>query len=372
MNRRFPILWLAPIFLLPLLLGSCAGGVHATTWTTLVLHDGTLYVADLEQVRALDAETGQQTWAFPPQPDLRQYGPFYTVTLLDDDTLLVTSYEQAGGGFFSRSMGVLRRLHRTDGRLLWPQAFTAPGEFVAPGAAGDGILVIGNSDGNIYGLRISDGTAVWMFHTKGRVWATPQVLSDTVYIASLDHHLYALDLQTGTPRWQFQAGGAMADRPLILTDTLYIGSFDHHLYALRIADGSEVWRFTGANWFWGTPAGDGSRLYAADVNGNIYALDAATGTEIWRSRVEGTVRMGPALSHDGKRLLIATENGTLFGLDTADGFVIWPQSGEGQLASMAVGGERVYVTRINAPQRVQAFYVENGRPVWSYPPEAEK
>ncbi len=38
---------------------------------------------------------------------------------------------------------------------------------------------------------------------------------------------------------------------------------------------------------------------------------------------------------------------------------------------MAIGGERVYVTRINAPQRVQAFYVENGRPVWSYPAQQQ-
>jgi FOG: WD40-like repeat len=145
----------------------------------------------------------------------------------------------------------------------------------------------------------------------------------------------------------------------------------HNLYALRPADGTEVWRFPGANWFWGTPAGSGDRLYAADVNGNVYALDAATGQEIWRSQVPGTVRLGPALSPDGKRLLIASENGALFGLDTADGFVLWQQSGQGQLGSMVIGGERVYVTRINAPQRVQAFYVENGRPVWSYPPQQQ-
>ncbi|MCS7178660.1 MAG: PQQ-binding-like beta-propeller repeat protein [Anaerolineae bacterium] len=353
---------------LVLLLAGCSGGVHPTTWTTLMLHNGTLYVADLEQVRALDAETGQQDWAFPDPPDLSRYGPFYTVALLNDELLLVTSYESSGGLFSARSRGVLRALALNGGRLVWPQPFIAGGEFVAPGAAGAGIFVIGNSDGNIYGLRIADGTLAWQYPTRGRVWATPLVISDTVYVASLDHHLYALDLQTGARRWQFRAGGAMADRPLPLDDTLYIGSFDRNLYALRRADGAEIWRFTGANWFWGTPASDGNRLYAADVDGNVYALDAATGQEIWRSQVAGTVRLGPALSPDGKRLLVASENGTLFGLDTADGFVLWQQAGQGQIGSMVIGGEKVYVTRINAPQRVQSFYVENGRPIWSYPP----
>lgn len=370
MNRSSHIYPIA-LALLAVLLAGCSGGVHATSWTTLLLHDGTLYVADLEQVRALDAETGQETWAFPATPDLRQYGPFYTVTLLNDELLLVTSYERIGGGFFARSQAVLRALSLNSGRLAWPQPFTADGEFIAPGTAGDGIFVIGNSDGNVYGLRIDDGTPVWQYPTRGRVWATPLILSDTVYIASLDHRLYALDLQTGALRWQFQAGSAMVDRPLVLTDTLYIGSFDHNLYALRLTDGTEIWRFTGTNWFWGTPASDGSRLYAADVDGNVYALDAATGQEIWRSRVQGTVRLGPALSPDGRRLLIASENGTLFGLDTADSFVLWQQAGQGQLGSMTIGGERVYVTRINASQRVQVFYVENGRPVWSYPAQQQ-
>lgn len=371
MNKPSHIYPVALALLAVLFLAGCAGGVRATSWTTLLLHDGTLYVANLEQVRALDAETGQEVWAFPATPDLRQYGPFYTVTRLNDELLMVTSYERTGGGLFARSQGVLRALSLNGGRLAWPQPFTAAGEFIAPGAAGDGIFVIGNSDGNVYGLRIEDGTLIWQYATGGRVWATPLVLSDTVYIASLDHHLYALDLQTGALRWQFRAGGAMADCPLFLNDTLYIGAFDHNLYALRPADGTEVWRFPGANWFWGTPAGSGDRLYAADVNGNVYALDAATGQEIWRSQVPGTVRLGPALSPDGKRLLIASENGALFGLDTADGFVLWQQSGQGQLGSMVIGGERVYVTRINAPQRVQAFYVENGRPVWSYPPQQQ-
>ncbi|MCS7282833.1 MAG: PQQ-binding-like beta-propeller repeat protein [Anaerolineae bacterium] len=358
------------LLLLTSFLASCASSISPTTWPTLFVRDGIVYVADLEQVRALDAKTGEQRWAFPAQPDLRRYGPFYTVTLLNDQLLMVTSAERRGG-FVSHTYGVLRALRLEDGQEAWPQPFAA-GEFVAPGAAGNGIFVIGSSDGNVYALQVKDGSLAWKHPTRGRVWATPRVLSDTVYIASLDHTLYALDLQTGALRWQFRAQGAMADSPLILNDTLYIGSFDRNLYALRLSDGQEIWHFTGANWFWGTPATDGTRLYAADVDGNIYALDPATGQEIWRSRVEGTVRLGPSVGVDGKRILVATENGILFGLDAADGFVLWRQPGEGNIAFMAVHGDQVYLTRIHAPQRVQSFYVENGRPVWQYPPAAQK
>lgn len=355
-------------------LAGCAGGIRPTTWTGLVVAEDIVYAADLEQVRALDAASGAVLWSFPAEPDLRQYGPFYTVTLLDHETLFVTSHERTGGGLFARSQGVLRALSIDEGREQW--VFKgAGGEFVAGGAVGDQTLVIGNSDGKVYALRVEDGSPAWAqpFATGGRVWAPPLVLSDTAYVASLDHHLYALDLATGRERWRFRAGGALADRPLVLGDTLYIGAFDHHLYALRLTDGSEVWRFAGQNWFWGAPTGDGTHLYAADVNGNVYAIAPDSGDPVWQSQVGQSVRLGPALSPDGKMLLVAGEAGTLFGLDTSDGFVLWSQPGEGSVASMAVNGDIVYLARINAPQRIQAFYIQNGRPLWVYPqPEAEQ
>jgi FOG: WD40-like repeat len=202
-----------------LFLAGCAGGVRATSWTTLLLHDGALYVADLEQVRALDAETGQEVWAFPATPDLRQYGPFYTVTRLNDELLMVTSYERTGGGLFARSQGVLRALSLNGGRLAWPQPFTAAGEFIAPGAAGDGIFVIGNSDGNVYGLRIEDGTLIWQYaHRRPG-------LGDAAGPLRYGLHRFAgpLPLRAGPAdrcaALAVPGGGAMADCPLFLTDT---------------------------------------------------------------------------------------------------------------------------------------------------------
>ncbi len=353
-------------------LSGCSGGARATAWTSLVVNDGVVYVADMEQVRALDAESGQVLWDFPNDSG----GPFYTVTLLPDEALFVTSREKVGGGFFAQPQGVLRALsvaaNESEGRrVLWP--FTgAEGDYVGGGAVGNGILVIGNGDGKVYAFNVENGSPAWdqPFATGDRVWATPLIISDTVYVASLDHRLYALDLETGTERWErpFEAGGAMADRPLAFGDCLYIGAFDHKLYAIRQEDGAVVWEFEGANWFWGTPATDGTFIYAADVDGNVYAVDAETGERQWQEQVGELVRLGPLLNQDGDILLVAGNYGTLYALDTSDGFGLWSEPGEGQLASIVVSGELIYVTRILATERVQAFYVENGRHLWTFPP----
>ncbi len=359
------------------ILSGCSGGARANNWTYLAASDGVVYCADLQQVRALDADSGLEVWSYPEEPGSSEL--FYTVSLLDGEAIFVSSYQVSSGLFARPPRAVLRALSVEDGHSLW--VFDEPkGEFVAPGAVGDGLLVIGNGDGNVYGLDVETGSRAWTFGTRGRVWATPLVLSGTVYVASLDHTLYALDLATGHEEWRFEAGGAIAAPPLAVGDRLYVGAFDSRLYAIDRETGEELWNFQGAGWFWGTPASDGSRIYAADVQGYVYAIDEATGEEVWHREIGEPVRMGPALSEDGSILLVAgaaENNSTLYGLDTSDGLVLWPAAGSeqggGQLASMVVRGEVVYTTRINGPERVQAFYVDTGRLVWVYPqPEAEE
>ncbi len=366
--------WSPALFLLLLvaLLSGCSGGVRPTNWTTLAVDEEIVYVADLENVRALDVDSGAERWHYPEE----RGGPFYTVTLAPGEAVFVTSLERRGGGLFAQPQGVLRALSVDGGRVLWE--FTeAKGEYVAPGRVADGVLVIGNSDGNVYALDVQDGSPVWAepFHTEGRVWSTPLILSDTVYIASLDHNLYALDLQTGRERWRFTAEGAMVGPPLAYGDRLYIGAFDGRLYAIRQADGSLAWStsFDGEYWIWGTPATDGERVFAADVMGDVYAVDIETGARMWMRTLEEPIRLGVALDSEGQYLLVAGNAGTLYALDPSTGDLLWSKSETGQIGSMVVRGDRVYVSRIYGEEHVQAFLVTNGRLQWAFsPPEPNK
>ncbi len=356
---------------LVVVLSGCSGGVRPTNWTTLTVDEDTVYVADLEYVWALDADSGAQRWRYPEE----RGGPFYTVTLLPGEALFVTSLERVGRGFFSQPQGVLKALSLDGERVLWE--FTgAKGEYVAPGSVEEDTLVIGNSDGNVYALDVEDGSPAWAepFHTDGRVWSTPLILSDTVYVASLDHSLYALDLQTGQERWRFTADGAMVGPPLAVGDRLYIGSFDGRLYAIRRTDGQPDWSvsFDGAHWIWGSPATDGERVFAADVMGTVYAVDRETGERVWTQTLEEPVRLGLAVDPEWGYVLAAGNAGTLYALDAENGSVVWSHSDTGQIGSMVVQGDRVYITRIYGEEHAQAFQTKNGRLLWAFsPPESE-
>jgi outer membrane protein assembly factor BamB len=363
---------LAILAVLLLAVSGCTGGAaQATSWTGLTVVGETLYVADLEQIQALNAADSESLWAFPRDPKEAKRGTFQVTPVVDEERVIVASQVPATG-FFSQPKHVVWGLDRDTGGLLW-HFDSAAGAYIEGGALGGDLFVIGSSDGNVYALDAERGTLGWVFETDHRVWATPLIVSDTVYIGSMDHHLYALNLSDGEKRWDFQAGGAFASAPRLRGDTLYIGAFDDQLYAIDTHKGTERWHLRGENWFWGRPALHNDIVYAVDVNGNVYAVDAETGEQIWHQALDVPVRAGPALAEDGSELLVGSQDGTLYALDTADGFVMWSVEGEGQvLSTPVVSGSVLYELLVYGPHRVRALHVDNGREIWAYPRVVEE
>lgn len=354
----------------------CTGGIQATSWTGLAVSNGTVYAADLDKVVALDATTGKVLWAFPANPKEDPRGIFQALPTIGEGYVIAPS-QVPPRGFLSQARYIIWAFNPTAGTDLW--AFDdATGPYIEGGAIGNGFFVIGNNDGNVYALDAASGTLRWKFKTGHRVWATPLIVSDTVYIGSMDRHLYALDLTDGEVRWAFHATGAFASTPVLHGDTLFIGAFDDRLYAVDANTGTERWHFAGKNWFWGSPAVYSDTVYAADVDGNVYALDAKSGSQVWHKPLRDTrgrkvpVRAGPALTEDGSKLFVCGQNGTLYALDTRDGFVLWSAESDGQaLSTPVVSGTVVYETLIAGTKRVRALHVDNGYEMWAYPAEAK-
>lgn len=367
-RRRYMLLAL----LAALLVGAsgCSGAARATSWTGLTIAGNRLFVADLEQVRALNLTDGETIWSFPNDPKQDGRGLFYVAPAVDEEYVIVAS-QIPQSGFLGRPKNVVWALETDTGREFW-RFDGAAGQYVEGGALGGELFVIGNSDGNIYALDVENGNLQWTFETDHRVWATPLIISDTVYIGSMDRHLYALNLSDGNVRWDFHAGGAFAGTPVLQNGTLYIGAFDDKLYAIDAATGTERWSFAGENWFWSGPAVHDDVIYAAGVSGNVFALDD-TGTQIWRKQLDSPVRGGLALTEDGSKLFVGSQDGSLHALDTADGFELWEAENEGQMLSMpAVNGSMVYGTLIQGTKRILALHVDTGREMWAYSPAVEE
>lgn len=185
---------LAPVVVL-LLVAGCSRGLRQESWPGMIAVGDTLYAANLEQVQALNAQTGKVYWGFPTTVDPK-VGPFYSAPVLAPDVganglLLIAGYTDHT--VYALSLGA-STTEVPD--VLW-QFSGAGSQYVGTGTVASNLFIIGNGDGKVYALHLEDGTEAWTFSTGDRVWGTPVVIDNTVYVASLDHHVYALDLQTG-------------------------------------------------------------------------------------------------------------------------------------------------------------------------------
>jgi outer membrane protein assembly factor BamB len=351
----------------------CAGGVRASSWTGLTVVGDTLYLADLQQARAMNATSGETLWTFPANPQEDNQGLFYATPAVSDAGQVFVASQLTTGGLLSRRENIVWALDAETGAEIW-RFGGATGMYVEGGALGEGLFVIGNGDGNVYALDRESGSLQWTFETDHRVWSTPLIVSDTVYVGSMDRNLYALDLNSGEMKWAFERDGAFGATPALSDGTLYIGAFDDNVYAIDAETGEERWRFQGDDWFWGSPAVDQGMVYVVDVKGRVYALGAESGDERWHKFLVTDqnrpvpVRAGLTLDQDGSKLFVSAQSGALYALDTSDGFVNWSMPAEGRgLSEPVVSESLVYQTLILGTSRIRALQAEEGREAWVFP-----
>ena len=90
----------------------------------------------------------------------------------------------------------------------------------------------------------SNNLTLWKFATSGKVFSSPTVYNNMIYVGSFDGKVYALNALTGKAIWTFQTLAAIYSSPAIFGGVVYVGSLDHNLYALNASTGSQFWNFT--------------------------------------------------------------------------------------------------------------------------------
>lgn len=358
--------------------GCARGGVRHESWPNLMIHEGVVYATNLETIVALEAETGELLWSYPPEDVDEERGPFYTKPVMVEPSELYPNGLLIVAGFKGQ---------RVYGLALDAEASQSPkeawrfegagGQYVGNGALIDDTYIIGNGDGKVYALSVVDGAEQWSLQTEDRVWARPVIIENTVYLASLDHNLYAVDLQSGELEWERKLDGAIAATPVVIDEALWVGDFTDRLYKINPTSGEILWQETYGDWLWATPLVEGSRLYFANVGGQVYALDTESETMLWDDPVligEGEiVSSQPALNADGDLLFVAAyERGEIHAIDVEDGALLkWGSALEnpGRLpGDLVTDDERLYTMPILIEDRIRAFDLEDGSLIWTYPP----
>jgi outer membrane protein assembly factor BamB len=96
-----------------------------------------------------------------------------------------------------------------------------------------------------------------------------------------------------------------------------------------------------------SPLFDGGRLYMVNDQGFAHAFDAATGKLLWKHRLGGNFTASPVLA--AGNIFVANEEGTTFVFTAGPTFhqVAENKLDDGQFATMAIAGGRIYVRTLH-------------------------
>jgi outer membrane protein assembly factor BamB len=386
LQSRFLLLF--GLSLAGLLLAACGRG-PAQTWPGVNADSQYAYVAQGQQVHAVNLADGKPVWAYPTAAN-NNISQIVSAPGLGADVIVVGS--EGPSGSYS---GIAYGLDRATGTQKWCLAFDQKGASsqncpladggVTGGLFGigpavddrilggvtvtNGVAYFGLASGVVYAVDAETGKDKWHFLAQRDVWAAPLVVDKTVYVASLDHHIYALDRDTGTVLWQKDMAAALAGEPTFDQGTLYVGTFGNRLAALDAKTGEERWSFTTKNWVWSGPEVGKGVLYFTDVSGNVFAADQATGQQQWAVLPGGQMRARPVLA--GDNLYVGDRTGNIFALDPATGATRWTRAQKGQILVPAVIVSDTVVVAPYSGDNLLAAYSPNGDLKWAFNPTSK-
>ena len=191
-------------------------------------------------------------------------------------------------------------------------------------------LYFGASDGNLYCVRVSDGTVQWSFPVKSETLAPPTVEDGVVYVENGSDVVYAVDATNGKQIWLYnrQTTGNFSiratTRPVVTTDNVFVGFSDGYVVALKRRDGVLNWerkigraaRFKDVD---GTPVLDGGQMFVSSFDGTLYSLKPDTGEVNWSVDSGGYVPVTVGPDHFSDFLYYATADGKILVIEKHSG-----------------------------------------------------
>ena len=213
-------------------------------------------------------------------------------------------------------------------------------------AVSSGIAYFGlPSDGVLYAVHVSDGSAVWSYATGGSIQSSPTVWNGAVYVGSYDDSVYSLNAATGALKWKYATGSTVSGSPIISNGILYIPSKDGNLYALNATTGHLIWKDAETPSMT-NPAASNGLVFVSD-QGTLLALSATTGALVWSHGVGGGFDYSTPTVAYGLVYVWGMEgsaNGAIQAFAATTGTPTWQDNGSWFSLDLAVGNGMVYAS----------------------------
>ncbi len=277
---------------------------------------GKIYVTNgYDEALAVSPDNGGLIWR------VRLPAPSRAAPTIVDERVFVTTLDNR-----------VLALNAADGSQLWE--FTGVTESAglvgaASPAASSDIVVPAFSSGEIFALRVENGSVAWADNLSSfgaaasglgslsDIRGLPVLDKGIVIAVSFGGRIAAIDERTGTRIWQRDIGSS--ETPWVAGNYLFVLSTENELVALGRDNGMIRWvtklpRFKNEEkrkdpLFWTAPVLAGNRLVLAGSNGEMVEVSPVDGTIIRHTPIGKSVSIDPVVA--GGTLYLLADDGTL-------------------------------------------------------------
>ncbi len=246
------------------------------------------------------------------------------VPAIDGDSLFVADHG-----------GAVERLALADGKRLWR---TRTGASISAGpGTGEGLVLVGSSDGELLALDREDGSERWRVAVSSEVLSVPRIAYDVVVVQTVDGNLAGYSASDGSRLWVFDRTVPVltlrgTSTPLIIDNVVLAGFATGKLAALDITSGRQLWETTVT-----VPHGRSeldrivdidadpvlrdSILYVVSFQGQLAAIDLAKGRTLWKRDMSAYA----GLAVDARQVYLTDDQSQVWALDRLSGASMWKQ-----------------------------------------------
>ena len=175
----------------------------------------------------------------------------------------------------------------------------------------------------------AQGSVLWKFETKGRIYSSPLIDGNIVFVGSGDHTFYAINKKTGGKIWEFKTKGAIHSSPCILDNVVYFGSADGSLYAVDKTKGKLIWKFESEgekmyglwDYYLSSPEVDEEIIYWGSGDGYLYAIQGSNGELKWKFKTNDIIHASPVVYKNN--VYIGGFDGYFYSINKKNGVLVW-------------------------------------------------
>ncbi|MCP4126757.1 MAG: PQQ-binding-like beta-propeller repeat protein, partial [Gammaproteobacteria bacterium] len=165
-----------------------------------------------------------------------------------EDRVKLVPYVQGSRVYVANREGVVKALDSSSGRIVWSVEKEGLEISGGPGA-GEGLVLIGTSNGEVVALSEQDGSEKWRARVSSEVLSVPKTGRGVVVVHTIDGKLYAMDASDGKLKWVYDRSIPVLtlhgnSSPVISGSAVICGFASGKLISFDLESGQQIWEST--------------------------------------------------------------------------------------------------------------------------------